>query len=122
MALGITIPSSTIPTLRSPCCSGSIGQASLVFVPRKSAGGIPRGFLRKEERGVVLKCGVNMGCVATVGEVTDVDKDTFWPIVETAAPKIVVVDMYTQWYVCMYVCMIANLRSSFSLYNFVYRL
>ncbi|KMZ69125.1 Thioredoxin F, chloroplastic [Zostera marina] len=97
MALGITIPSSTIPTLRSPCCSGSIGQASLVFVPRKSAGGIPRGFLRKEERGVVLKCGVNMGCVATVGEVTDVDKDTFWPIVETAAPKIVVVDMYTQW-------------------------
>jgi thioredoxin 1 len=29
--------------------------------------------------------------------VTEVDKDTFWPIVKAAGDKIVVLDMYTQW-------------------------
>nr|7C2B_C Chain C, Thioredoxin F2, chloroplastic [Arabidopsis thaliana] len=33
----------------------------------------------------------------TVGQVTEVDKDTFWPIVKAAGDKIVVLDMYTQW-------------------------
>ncbi|PKU87922.1 thioredoxin F, chloroplastic-like [Dendrobium catenatum] len=33
----------------------------------------------------------------TVGQVTEVNKDTFWPIVKAAEPKIVVLDMYTQW-------------------------
>ncbi|KAK4717388.1 hypothetical protein R3W88_015726 [Solanum pinnatisectum] len=33
----------------------------------------------------------------TVGQVTEVCKDTFWPIVEAAGEKTVVVDMYTQW-------------------------
>ncbi|RZC88972.1 hypothetical protein C5167_030666 [Papaver somniferum] len=34
-----------------------------------------------------------------VGQVTEVDKDTFWPLVKgaTAEDKIVVLDMYTQW-------------------------
>ncbi|KAK9087888.1 hypothetical protein Syun_030282 [Stephania yunnanensis] len=34
-----------------------------------------------------------------VGQVTEVNKDTFWPIVKAAAveEKIVVLDMYTQW-------------------------
>ncbi|XP_074322634.1 thioredoxin F2, chloroplastic-like [Apium graveolens] len=32
-----------------------------------------------------------------VGEVTEVDKDTFWPLVNAADDKIVVLDMYTQW-------------------------
>lgn len=31
------------------------------------------------------------------GQVTDVNKDTFWPIVNAAGDKIVVLDMYTQW-------------------------
>ena len=35
----------------------------------------------------------------SVGEVTEVDKDTFWPIVKAAGDKLVVLDMYTQWYV-----------------------
>ncbi|XP_057801787.1 thioredoxin F-type, chloroplastic-like [Salvia miltiorrhiza] len=35
--------------------------------------------------------------VAEVGKVTDVTKDTFWPIVKAAGDKTVVVDMYTQW-------------------------
>ncbi|MQL79340.1 hypothetical protein Taro_011764 [Colocasia esculenta] len=33
----------------------------------------------------------------TVGTVTEVDKDTFWPLVEAAGGKVVVLDMYTQW-------------------------
>ncbi|CAH9131407.1 unnamed protein product [Cuscuta epithymum] len=32
-----------------------------------------------------------------LGKVTEVNKDTFWPIVEAAGDKPVVVDMYTQW-------------------------
>ncbi|PIM98669.1 Thioredoxin [Handroanthus impetiginosus] len=35
--------------------------------------------------------------VAEVGQVTEVSKDTFWPIVKAAGDKIVVLDMYTQW-------------------------
>ncbi|KAJ4721553.1 Thioredoxin [Melia azedarach] len=34
---------------------------------------------------------------ATIGQVTEVNKDTFWPIVKAAGDKIVVLDMYTQW-------------------------
>lgn len=34
---------------------------------------------------------------AEVGRVTEVDKDTFWPIVKAAGSKTVVLDMYTQW-------------------------
>lgn len=33
----------------------------------------------------------------TLGKVTEVNKDTFWPIVEAAGDKPVVLDMYTQW-------------------------
>lgn len=32
-----------------------------------------------------------------VGQVTEVNKDTFWPIVNAAGDKIVVLDMFTQW-------------------------
>ncbi|KAJ9169258.1 hypothetical protein P3X46_017467 [Hevea brasiliensis] len=38
-----------------------------------------------------------VGPTATVGQVTEVTKDTFWPIVKSAGDKIVVLDMYTQW-------------------------
>ncbi|EXC29957.1 Thioredoxin F-type [Morus notabilis] len=33
----------------------------------------------------------------TVGKVTEVNKDSFWPIVNAAGDKTVVLDMYTQW-------------------------
>ncbi|KAK4745731.1 hypothetical protein SAY87_012043 [Trapa incisa] len=42
------------------------------------------------------RCSVDMA-VVTVGQVTEVDKDSFWPIVEAAGEKAVVLDMYTQW-------------------------
>ncbi|KDP26881.1 hypothetical protein JCGZ_18039 [Jatropha curcas] len=38
-----------------------------------------------------------VGPTATVGQVTEVNKDTFWPIVKSAGAKAVVLDMYTQW-------------------------
>ncbi|CAI9302120.1 unnamed protein product [Lactuca saligna] len=37
------------------------------------------------------------GPTVVVGQVTEVDKDTFWPIVNAAGDKTVVLDMYTQW-------------------------
>ncbi|ONI05211.1 hypothetical protein PRUPE_6G362500 [Prunus persica] len=38
-----------------------------------------------------------VGPTVNVGQVTEVDKDTFWPIVKAAGDKTVVLDMYTQW-------------------------
>ncbi|KAM7274134.1 hypothetical protein ACFE04_028798 [Oxalis oulophora] len=35
--------------------------------------------------------------IVKVGQVTEVNKDTFWPIVNAAGDKTVVLDMYTQW-------------------------
>ncbi|KAL2941493.1 Thioredoxin F-type chloroplastic [Bienertia sinuspersici] len=40
---------------------------------------------------------VNTQVEDIVGKVTQVNKDTFWPIVKAAGDKIVVLDMYTQW-------------------------
>ncbi|XP_019431639.1 PREDICTED: thioredoxin F-type, chloroplastic-like [Lupinus angustifolius] len=37
------------------------------------------------------------GPIVTVGKVTEVNNDTFWPIVKAAGDKTVVLDMYTQW-------------------------
>jgi len=37
------------------------------------------------------------GPVVALGQVTEVCKDTFWPLVKAAGDKTVVVDMYTQW-------------------------
>nr|AFK37418.1 unknown [Lotus japonicus] len=37
------------------------------------------------------------GPTVTVGKVTEVNKDTFWPIVNAAGDKTVVLDMFTQW-------------------------
>ncbi|KAF8664967.1 hypothetical protein HU200_054287 [Digitaria exilis] len=34
---------------------------------------------------------------AVTGQVTEVTKDTFWPIVKAAGDKVVVLDMYAQW-------------------------
>ncbi|KAK9062841.1 hypothetical protein SSX86_020031 [Deinandra increscens subsp. villosa] len=37
------------------------------------------------------------GPTVVVGQVTEVSQDTFWPLVNAAGDKIVVLDMYTQW-------------------------
>ncbi|XP_030529602.1 thioredoxin F-type, chloroplastic-like [Rhodamnia argentea] len=68
------------------CLSGSKN------VNLQASGGVGRG-----RSGVAAKCGVDTTGVYTVGKVTEVDKDTFWPIVNSAPDKTVVLDMYTQW-------------------------
>lgn len=45
----------------------------------------------------VVRCSLETVNV-NVGQVKEVDKDTFWPIVKAAGEKIIVLDMYTQWY------------------------
>ncbi|GJM92111.1 hypothetical protein PR202_ga08542 [Eleusine coracana subsp. coracana] len=40
---------------------------------------------------------VGTEAVAVTGQVTEVTKDTFWPVVKAAGDKVVVLDMYTQW-------------------------
>ncbi|XWS58943.1 hypothetical protein CRYUN_Cryun08bG0077700 [Craigia yunnanensis] len=60
-----------------------------------------------KRNGAVLKVRSSLDTAgATVGQVTEVTKDTFWPIVNAAGDKTVVLDMYTQWYVYgfMYLC------------------
>lgn len=52
---------------------------------------------RKRGDSSVVRCSLETVNVS-VGQVTEVDKDTFWPIVKAAGEKIVVLDMYTQWY------------------------
>ncbi|CAI9090863.1 OLC1v1025732C1 [Oldenlandia corymbosa var. corymbosa] len=44
-----------------------------------------------------LDATADTSAVAVVGQVTEVCKDTFWPIVKAAGDKTVVLDMYTQW-------------------------
>lgn len=57
--------------------------------------------LRNRGLSLKVKCSSSDATVTTttvtVGQVTEVCKDTFWPIVEAAGEKTVVVDMYTQW-------------------------
>ncbi|XP_050384289.1 thioredoxin F-type, chloroplastic-like isoform X2 [Argentina anserina] len=52
------------------------------------------GFVRRNKSFAVSS---SLDTAATVGQVTEVDKDTFWPIVNAAGDKTVVLDMYTQW-------------------------
>ncbi|KAK1441569.1 hypothetical protein QVD17_07570 [Tagetes erecta] len=44
-----------------------------------------------------VKVRSNLETEVVVGVVTEVDKDTFWPIANAAGDKTVVLDMYTQW-------------------------
>ncbi|XP_010463696.1 PREDICTED: thioredoxin F1, chloroplastic [Camelina sativa] len=51
---------------------------------------------KRGDSSVVVRCSLETVNVS-VGQVTEVDKDTFWPIVNAAGDKLVVLDMYTQW-------------------------
>ncbi|XVF07001.1 hypothetical protein REPUB_Repub06bG0100100 [Reevesia pubescens] len=55
-------------------------------------------FKNKKMNGAILKVRSSLETAgAKVGQVTEVTKDTFWPIVNAAEDKTVVLDMYTQW-------------------------
>ncbi|KAL2227874.1 thioredoxin F1, chloroplastic-like [Sesamum indicum] len=65
------------------------------------AGDYPQ-LMRRKEIGLRMGFRVRSSldattAVAEVGQVTEVTKDTFWPIVKAAGDKTVVLDMYTQW-------------------------
>ncbi|KAA8533404.1 hypothetical protein F0562_031162 [Nyssa sinensis] len=50
------------------------------------------------EKGISLKVKSSLDTAGpVVGQVTEVTKDTFWPLVKAAGDKTVVLDMYTQW-------------------------
>ncbi|KAI4378987.1 hypothetical protein MLD38_016397 [Melastoma candidum] len=50
----------------------------------------------RPQRPFVVSCTVD-AAVVNIGQVTEVNKDSFWPIVRAAGDKAVVLDMYTQW-------------------------
>ncbi|XP_030540759.1 thioredoxin F1, chloroplastic-like [Rhodamnia argentea] len=100
MALQLSL--SNPPSLRSNSASNSAlsiassSSSSLSPSPSrplksvKIAGRAPRSGLG------AVRCGVDTA-VPAIGQVTEVDKDSFWPIVGSAGAKTVVLDMYTQW-------------------------
>ncbi|XP_010926621.3 thioredoxin F, chloroplastic [Elaeis guineensis] len=64
---------------------------------RSGASGLSKGAAGSGGRAMVVRSSSLETAAPVVGQVTDVDKDTFWPLVKGAGSKIVVLDMYTQW-------------------------
>ncbi|GMN26114.1 hypothetical protein TIFTF001_001183 [Ficus carica] len=86
----IALPSSSSSASSSSGCFGSNKNVVLRLSSRKRAGA-----------GAYRTYGVRSSLETvgpTVGKVTEVNKDNFWPIVNAAGDKTVVLDMYTQWY------------------------
>ncbi|MBA0632336.1 hypothetical protein Godav_001097 [Gossypium davidsonii] len=79
-------PPSTLRSSPSLSCTAAHPIASSHRVPSTS-----NSFVALESSSLKTTAG------ATVGQVTEVTKDTFWPIVNAAGDKTVVLDMYTQW-------------------------
>ncbi|KAF7143728.1 hypothetical protein RHSIM_Rhsim05G0167700 [Rhododendron simsii] len=95
-----TCSNSSSSSYRSPQSSWPTKQRSI-----SDQVGFVRAEKRRETMGVrnvgmkrPVRCSLDTaGPVVTVGQVTEVCKDTFWPLVKAAGDKTVVVDMYTQW-------------------------
>ncbi|OAY84468.1 Thioredoxin F-type, chloroplastic [Ananas comosus] len=115
MALGLSLSSS--PSLRSATSLPSSSSLSTTSIgpkrrldwagPRRASGSVAASKEASAARSpeparAGLEAAAAAAAAATaeavVGQVTEVGKDTFWPIVEAAEDKIVVLDMYTQWY------------------------
>ncbi|KAK3034147.1 hypothetical protein RJ639_033490, partial [Escallonia herrerae] len=105
MALQVQVPPSSIGSLTSvslrptknstKCIAGDHGFLSLAArVSRSSIGGMAK------RTGMCVGVRVRSSLETAgpvVGQVTEVNKDTFWPLVNAAGDKTVVLDMYTQW-------------------------
>ncbi|KAL8166240.1 hypothetical protein V2J09_007739 [Rumex salicifolius] len=60
--------------------------------------GVSASTTRRKRESVVVRSSLEaVAGDSLVGTVTEVDKDTFWPIVNGAGDKTVILDMYTQW-------------------------
>uniref|UniRef100_A0A7N0TZ73 Thioredoxin domain-containing protein n=1 Tax=Kalanchoe fedtschenkoi TaxID=63787 RepID=A0A7N0TZ73_KALFE len=101
MSLHLSVAPSVSRSLASPsssCCfqrTASLPSGQSFRSMRD--GRLPAGVLRVRRRAVSGCVRASLETAAIVGKVTEVDKDTFWPIVEAAGDKPVVLDMYTQW-------------------------
>ncbi|KAB2629999.1 thioredoxin F-type [Pyrus ussuriensis x Pyrus communis] len=88
------------PIICSSSSAPSPSSSRSWFLSQRKSAAVGIG-LSKKKRGT-WKCTVRsnldtVGPTVNVGQVTEVDKDTFWPIVKAAGDKTVVLDMYTQW-------------------------
>nr|DAD37170.1 TPA_asm: hypothetical protein HUJ06_007811 [Nelumbo nucifera] len=93
------------PSLRSPTMpSWSLGRPALVPDHLRCVGdrssGMTRGLAKNYDKRKGIRISVRSSldiAGPVVGQVTEVDKDSFWPLVKAAGDKVVVLDMYTQW-------------------------
>ncbi|KAL3838539.1 hypothetical protein ACJIZ3_023130 [Penstemon smallii] len=84
-----------VPMIQSPVPQGIVTKHPMVICV---AGDFNRLMKRKEKSmSARFRVRASLDAVAEVGRVTEVNKDTFWPIVKAAGDKTVVLDMYTQW-------------------------
>ncbi|THU56057.1 hypothetical protein C4D60_Mb11t13250 [Musa balbisiana] len=96
MALRIAF---SAPSIRSPSSSSSCTPSpsslnrSLGCRPQRRSSGGCLGASGAGGRAVAARSSLE----TAVGQVTEVDKDTFWPLVKAAGDRVVVLDMYTQW-------------------------
>ncbi|EHA8590664.1 Thioredoxin F2, chloroplastic [Cocos nucifera] len=101
MALRISFASS--PALRSspPPSSSLCLNPAFKWANRRATGvaasGLSKGAAGRGGRAMVVRSSILETAAPVVGQVTDVNKDTFWPLVKAAGSKIVVLDMFTQW-------------------------
>lgn len=91
-------------SIRSPPSLPCAGKHQIVLSPSSSFSSNSlcskfNGTIRSKKRDWAFRVRSSLDTVEpTVGQVTEVNKDTFWPIVKAAGDKTVVLDMYTQWY------------------------
>ncbi|XP_047316271.1 thioredoxin F2, chloroplastic-like isoform X2 [Impatiens glandulifera] len=96
MALQLRVPLNPTSTIQSPPSwrlkYGTISQTD----DNRPVSKISRGLTGGGNRIVKVRSSIDTA-FPTVGQVTEVDKDTFWPLVKASGDKTVVLDMYTQW-------------------------
>ncbi|XP_010927631.1 thioredoxin F, chloroplastic [Elaeis guineensis] len=107
MALRISFSSSPLQSSPSPSSPppspSSLGLNPAFYGANRRATRMPapmwlsKDATRRAGRAVVTSSSSLEMAAPAVGQVTEVNKDTFWLLVKAAGSKIVVLDMYTQW-------------------------
>ncbi|WOL15572.1 hypothetical protein Cni_G24353 [Canna indica] len=92
MALRIAFSS---PSIRSPPPSSSSFYPSPSSVNRSLNWPPQRSLVASGRGGRTVSARSSLE--TAVGQVTEVDKDTFWPLLKACGDRVVVLDMYTQW-------------------------
>ncbi|KAK7394653.1 hypothetical protein VNO78_15188 [Psophocarpus tetragonolobus] len=80
-----------------PSLGSCFGKINIINVSLSLSGTTRSLSLRRSPSVSIRSSLETAGPTVTVGQVTEVNKDTFWPIVKAAGDKTVVLDMYTQW-------------------------